>query len=270
MRFAFSPPANWELLWKKICAFRKVNKAPVDSIGCHMLHDSAASKEDQRYQTLLALMLSAQTRDQCTAQAMHSLLNYGCFATNINNTSEHQLAELIKPVCFYNNKARHIKKTTEIIVKQYKGVVPSSYEQLTSMPGLGPKMTHLFLQCADGKVEGIGVDVHVHRIAQRWNWVQKTVKTPDDTRQCLELWLPKKYWSRINWVLVGFGQTVCLPRNPRCHVCPGKDICPNAFVESKSLRDIEEVGESGNTQRRRNRTPTTTRTKKSRSESNKK
>ena len=107
-------------------------------------------------------------------------------------------------------------------------------------------MVHLFLQSAYDRCEGIGVDVHVHRIAQRLKWVPSTAKGPEDTRKALESWLPKEYWDDINGMLVGFGQTVCTPRNPKCNACDVSGMCPSAFAESnnakRSRNDMEDIG----------------------------
>ncbi len=74
---------------------------------------------------------------------------------------------------------------------------------------------------------GIGVDTHVHRISQRLGWVKfNEKKTPEQTRTELQEWLPKELWAPVNPLLVGFGQTLCLPIGPKCHECPVKDVCP--------------------------------------------
>jgi endonuclease-3 len=229
----FKPPPNWAELLGVIKEMRRVIKAPVDTIGCHKLHDLSAPIEDQRYQILIALMLSSQTRDQCTAEAMKNLKQHGLTVALIHRTSEAKLRELIHPVCFHNNKASFIKRTTEAIATLHQGVVPESYKELVAMPGLGPKMVHLYLQAALGRVEGIGVDVHVHRIVRRFRWVPGSVTTPEETRKALEAWLPRQHWGTINELLVGLGQTVCLPRGPKCGSCQAQALCPNAFKESK-------------------------------------
>lgn len=90
-------------------------------------------------------------------------------------------------------------------------------EGLMSLPGVGPKMAYLCLSAAWGRTEGIGVDVHVHRITNLWGW-HKT-KNPEETRLALQAWLPKELWHEINWLMVGFGQTVCLPVGRKCGEC---------------------------------------------------
>ncbi|KEG10711.1 endonuclease III [Trypanosoma grayi] len=243
----FIPPLNWDKLYAKIKEIRETTEAPVDTVGCSKLFDKSASNETRRYQILLALMLSAQTKDHVTAAAMHSLIEHGCTPEVIAKMPAKKLDEFISKVGFHNMKTKHIKGATDSILKRHQGCVPQSYEELIALPGVGPKMAHIFLQAADGVVVGIGVDTHVHRIAQRFNWVPMTVKTPEDTRKALESWLPREYWGEINEVLVGLGQTVCSPRFPHCSECAARQLCPSAFKESRQggkrqrVLDIEDI-----------------------------
>ena len=86
-------------------------------------------------------------------------------------------------------------------------------------------MAHLLIQEAFGRVEGIGVDTHVHRISNRLKWLYKPTNDPEETRQALEEWLPFSHWSKINHLLVGFGQATCRPIGPRCYECPINKLC---------------------------------------------
>lgn len=80
----------------------------------------------------------------------------------------------------------------------------------------------------------LGVDTHVHRISNRIGWVKKPTTTPEDTRKALESWLPFDLWSEVNHLMVGFGQTICLPIGPNCHECLNRDICPSSGEGRKS------------------------------------
>ena len=104
---------------------------------------------------------------------------------------------------FHNKKAEYIKKATKIINDEHGGLVPDDYKKLIALPGVGPKMAHLVLQEAFGRVEGVSVDSHVHRICNRLNWVK--TKTAEETMVALESWLPRDKWKEINLLLVGFG-----------------------------------------------------------------
>ena len=144
---------------------------------------------------------------------------------NILAVSPIHLNNLIHAVGFHNNKTKYIKATAEILRDQHDSDVPDSAEALMSLPGVGPKMAFLCMSAAWGVHEGIGVDVHVHRITNLWGW-QKTA-SPEQTRAMLESWLPKDKWYEINHLLVGLGQTVCLPVKRRCGECylAGTGLC---------------------------------------------
>jgi len=169
-------------------------------------------------------MLSSQTKDAITASAMTNLKQHGLTVDNICHTDLSTLDQLISKVGFHSRKANYIKKATEIISRQYGGDPPENYDEIVAFPGVGPKMAHLYLQEACNKTEGIGVDVHVHRISNRLGWVKTT--TPEATRKELEKWLPRDRWRPINKLLVGFGQTVCLPVGPKCLDCRINHLCP--------------------------------------------
>ncbi|CAO3679305.1 unnamed protein product [Umbelopsis vinacea] len=187
-------------------------------------------------------MLSSQTKDAITAAAMRNLQERvpgGLSLDTVIACDKDLLHECIKSVGFHTRKTDYIKDTAVILKEKFNGDIPDTIEGLISLPGVGPKMGYLTLQCAWNKNVGIGVDVHVHRIANRLGWVNTAKGTPEDTREELEAWLPKEHWKEINPLLVGFGQVTCLPRGPRCHACPVSDLCPSAkmplAVKKRSL-----------------------------------
>ncbi|KAG1174983.1 hypothetical protein G6F70_004412 [Rhizopus microsporus] len=227
-----TPPSNWEIVYNKLEAFRDIEEAPVDTMGCERLAEATASPKVQRFQTLIALMLSAQTKDTVTSAAMVKLqkeLPNGLNLESILNIDVESLDKMIKSVGFHSKKAKYIKKTAEILRDQYEGDIPDTIEGLTSLPGVGPKMGYLTLQVAWNKNVGIGVDVHVHRITNRLGWVR--TKNPEETRLSLQSWLPKDKWRKINPIMVGYGQIVCLPQKPRCDKCPVNEYCPSSEVK---------------------------------------
>lgn len=264
------PPSNWEIMYNTVKKMREDNPtAPVDTMGCAELYWRASEPKDRRFQTLIALMLSSQTKDTVTAVAMqrlHTELGQGAEATtdtmdikaeedvkpmmediliktedqeskapleqdstlnldNILAVSPVKLNELIRTVGFHNNKTKYIKAAALILRDEYEGDIPSTPEGLMALPGVGPKMAYLCMSAAWGKHEGIGVDVHVHRITNLWGW-NKT-KNPEETRMALQSWLPRDKWHEINKLLVGLGQTVCLPVKRRCGECylAGTKLC---------------------------------------------
>ncbi|XP_073414502.1 endonuclease III-like protein 1 isoform X1 [Dendrobates tinctorius] len=221
-------PKSWREELENIRQMRRARDAPVDQMGAEKCFDQNAEPQVMRYQVLLSLMLSSQTKDQVTSAAMSRLREHGLTVGRILETDEETLGKLIYPVGFWKNKVKYIKKTTELLQEQYGGDIPDNVAELVNLPGVGPKMAHLIMDIAWNKVSGIGVDTHVHRISNRLKWVKKETKTPEDTRVALEDWLPRDLWSEINWLLVGFGQQVCLPVSPRCSDCLNRHICPGA------------------------------------------
>uniref|UniRef100_A0A8D2LME4 Endonuclease III-like protein 1 n=1 Tax=Varanus komodoensis TaxID=61221 RepID=A0A8D2LME4_VARKO len=219
-------PKNWAQHLANIREMRKGRDAPVDQMGAGQCFDGDAAPEVVRYQILLSLMLSSQTKDQVTSAAMMRLREHGLTVDSILETDDATLGQLIYPVGFWKRKVSYIKQTTAILKRDYAGDIPKTVAELVKLPGVGPKMAHLVMDIAWQSVSGIGVDTHVHRIANRLKWTKKRTRLPEETRQALEEWLPRELWSEINWLLVGFGQQVCLPLHPRCSKCLNKGICP--------------------------------------------
>ncbi|KAK6745292.1 hypothetical protein RB195_011801 [Necator americanus] len=220
----------WKLQLEKITEMRKSGDAPVDTMGCHKLADPLAAPETFRFQVLLALMLSSQTKDEVTSAAMMRLRKHGCNVDAMLSIPTLELEKLLCPVGFYKRKAVYIQKTAAILKEKYKGDVPDSIEDLCSLPGVGPKMAHLVLQIAYDKVDGIAVDTHVHRIVNRLGWME--TNTPEKTREKLQKMLPRSYWPTINPLLVGFGQQTCLPVKPKCDICLCQEICPSSTAKA--------------------------------------
>lgn len=224
------PPNDWAEVYAAVKNMRtagNARNAAVDTMGCDRLGLDSVSPKVKRYHTLTALMLSSQTKDTTNAVAMRRLQTelpayqngapIGLNLENILAVDPKLLNELIWVVGFHNNKTKYIKAAAEILRDSWDGDVPDTAEGLMSLPGVGPKMAYLCLSSAWGRTEGIGVDVHVHRITNLWGW-QKT-KGPEETRLALQSWLPKELWHEINWLLVGLGQTVCLPVGRKCGEC---------------------------------------------------
>lgn len=227
-------PKNFTEMYEKIKIMRKDENAPVDSMGCEKCADPEATIEVQRYQILVALMLSSQTKDEITFQACQRLKNYGLTVENIAQSDELELQEIIKPVSFYKTKAKHIIQTAQLLREKHNSEVPNDFPALLALPGIGKKMANIILASCYDNIIGIGVDVHVHRLANRFNWVSS--KTPEQTQQQLEKWLPFELWREINVLLVGFGQQICFAKNPKCGECLANDLCPYAFKDEKGKK----------------------------------
>ncbi|KAI4952601.1 hypothetical protein J4E91_003073 [Alternaria rosae] len=237
------PPANWEEIYTLTREMRNENLAPVDTMGCESLAKDIRSPRDRRFQTLIALMLSSQTKDTVLAPVMRGMQERMPGGFNLESVLALEPPELnafINKVGFHNLKTKYIKQTAEILRDKFQGDIPDTIEGLVSLPGVGPKMGYLTMSAAWGKTEGIGVDVHVHRITNLWGW-HKT-QQPEQTRAALESWLPRDKWHDINNLLVGFGQTICLPVGRKCGDCKlaERGLCPSAVV-AKSTKVKKEA-----------------------------
>ena len=222
-----NPPEGWRMMYDNILKMREDRTAPVDSMGCERSHDPAAPPAVQRFQCLVSLMLSSQTRDEVNYAAMMRLRRHGLTVENVLNTDQKELEKLIHPVGFWRNKAKYIKQTCKILHEKYDNDIPDNVEELCELPGVGPKMAYLTMNIAWEKPTGIGVDTHVHRIVGRLGWTTPdTCKTAEQTRKSLEAWLPLDRWIEINWLLVGFGQQICVPVGPKCGECLNRSLCP--------------------------------------------
>jgi endonuclease III len=238
--YDYTPPSNWSTIYDIVKNQRERNPtAPVDTMGCEDLFWQSAPPKEQRYHTLVALMLSSQTKDTVTAAAMYRLHTElkvmehtsgkqhqsSLTVQNMLEADPKHLDSLIGKVGFHNNKTKYLQATARRLIEQFDGDIPNTLEGLTSLPGVGPKMAFLCLSGAWGIDDGIGVDVHVHRITNLWGW--HTTKTPEETRMWLEGWLPKDKWHEINKLLVGHGQLTCLPVGRRCGECDlqGTGLC---------------------------------------------
>ena len=203
-----APPPGWREQYTIMEELRAIRDAPVDVFGSEALPERppAVPAEVFRYQVLIALMLSSQTRDQVVGAAMGRLQSHGLSVQNILATDDDTLRELLFGVGFYNNKTKYIKQTSQILLEKHGGDVPNTAKELCALPGIGPKMAFIILNVAHGVVTGIGIDTHMHRMMNQLRWVK--TKTPEQTRLALEAWLPPQEWGSVNLVFVGLGQQV--------------------------------------------------------------
>ncbi|KAK8889077.1 alpha,alpha-trehalase nth1 [Tritrichomonas musculus] len=210
---------------KAIIEFRKKNTAPVDTMGASKVGDKKDEKI-YRFQTLIGLMLSSQTKDEVTSEAVKNLRNGiegGLTPENLSQANVDTVDQLIKKVGFHKKKAENIIEAAKICQKDYDNDIPHSIDELTALKGVGMKMATLCMAHAWHEQVGIGVDVHVHRIANLLNWVK--TNHPDKTEIELEKIFPKELWEPLNEAIVGFGQTICGSKKQKCELCPISDSC---------------------------------------------
>jgi len=171
---------------------------------------------------LVSTILSLRTKDEVTLAASKRLLEKAGNPGALSAIKEEKIAKIIYPVGFYRNKASSLKKIASILITQYNGEVPSSMEALLALPGVGRKTANLVLTEAFD-LDGLCVDIHVHRISNRCGWLNS--KAPEETEMILREILPLRYWKRINYLLVLYGQKLCRPVSPFCSQCVIKKHC---------------------------------------------
>ena len=205
---SLEPPEGWRETYDLVTELRADRTAVVDTMGCEAINESA-EPDTRAYQTLISLMLSSQTKDTVNFATMEKLRAHGLSVANILATPDDELHALIKAVGFHNNKLRYIKQATQILHDEHEGRVPETMDALLALPGVGPKMALITLHVAFGKVEGISVDTHVHRICNQLGWAgEGGTKQPEATRKAIEAWMPRDVWPDVNVLLVGLGQEV--------------------------------------------------------------
>ncbi len=180
------------------------------------------------FKVLISCILSLRTQDKTTGEASESRYKIAPDAKKLANLPVSKIEKVIYPVGFYKVKAERIKEIAKIIVKDYKSKVPDEIDELLKFKGVGRKTANLVITLGYKK-PGICVDTHVHRITNRWGYVE--TRTPDKTEFALRSKLPQKYWLEINGLLVAFGQGICKPISPICSQCKIKRYCDKVGVK---------------------------------------
>lgn len=188
------------------------------------LAEKIAEKKNP-FQLLVSTILSARTRDEVTHEVCQELFKQVSEPSDLKKISIKDLEKIIKPINFYKNKAKYLKELSDL------KKVPDNIEELTKIKGVGRKTANIVLNTAFNK-PSIAVDTHVHRVINRLGYVK--TETPEQTEKALRNKLPKKWWSRINRILVLFGQNTCTPRKPKCSDCPVNNQCPRIGVKESA------------------------------------
>ena len=182
------------------------------------------------FRVLVSTVLSLRTKDETTAEASRRLFAEADTPAGILGLGEKKIRDLIYPVGFYRVKAKNIVGICEKLLDEYGGEVPDTVEELLGFRGVGRKTANLVVSLGYSK-PAICVDIHVHRISNRWGFVD--TENPLETEMALRDALPRKYWIEYNSLLVALGQSVCRPVSPFCSRCPVSGHCPRVGV-SKS------------------------------------
>lgn len=179
------------------------------------------------FKILISVLLSSRTKDAVTGKASSRLFAVADTPGKMRQLTASQVGRLIYPAGFYRTKAENILKISAIL--EQRGEFPESQAELLALPGIGRKSANLVQALAFAK-PAIAVDTHVFRIARRLHWARGNSPAVVE-KELMELF-PRRYWTRVNQTLVGFGQTICRPVHPKCPECVLQKTCPSSTVTS--------------------------------------
>jgi endonuclease III len=191
------------------------------------MFELAEDRFNSTFEQLVACMISIRTFDEVTIPVARRLFEKARTPGEMIRLSAAEIDGLIGQSTFHERKAAQILEMSQRVVDEFGGELPCNEEVLQSFSGVGPKCAHLVLGIACGEPY-ISVDVHVHRVTNRWGYV--AASTPEKTMLALEEKLPKRYWVEINRLLVPFGKHICTGSLPHCSTCPVLDMCRQVGV----------------------------------------
>lgn len=181
------------------------------------------------FEQLVACMISIRTYDEVSLPAAKKLFSRARTPKQISKLTVEEIDELIHTSTFHERKAAQIHVIAKQVLEEYDGELPCDEEVLLSFSGVGPKCAHLVLGIACNQ-PFISVDIHVHRVTNRWGYVKAS--TPEKTMLDLEAKLPSEHWIDINRLLVPFGKHICTGTMPKCSTCPVLEMCQQVGVKA--------------------------------------
>lgn len=181
-------------------------------------------KFDSVFELLVAVILSAQCTDKRVNQVTQNLFPIANTPKKILLLGQTELEKIIKPCGYFHAKAKHIVETSKILLENYGGEVPESFDELIKLPGVGRKTANVVTSVAF-KNPAIAVDTHVFRLSNRLKLAEG--KTPLEVETGLQKIIPREKWSDAHHWLIWHGREICKARNPKCADCPLKKVCPS-------------------------------------------
>lgn len=179
------------------------------------------------FQLLVAVVLSAQCTDARVNLTTPQIFNKYSTPQDFADADIKSIEELFHPCGFYKTKAKNIKLTSQIIVDKFNGIVPNNMKDLMSLPGVGKKSANVIMLEAFNNPQGIAVDTHCKRIANRLGF--STESEPEKIEKDLLKLIPKEYYKDVNHILIWHGRNVCTSQKPKCDKCPLRDYCKYKF-----------------------------------------
>ncbi|MEO5887048.1 MAG: endonuclease III [Anaerolineales bacterium] len=184
---------------------------------------------DTPFEQLVACMISIRTYDEVSLPTARKLFARARTPAQMSKMTPDEIDSLITTSTFHERKAAQIHVIAKRVIDEYEGKLPCDSEILLSFSGVGPKCANLVLGIACGQ-PFISVDIHVHRVTNRWGYVKAS--TPEKTMDALAAKLPQKHWVDINRLLVPFGKHICTGTLPKCSTCPVLDMCQQVGVKA--------------------------------------
>jgi len=162
-----------------------------------------AAEWKKPWQSLISTILSARTRDNKTIAVSNVLYKRYGSVRKLSKARKSDVAKIIRPINFYKGKTKRIIACAKMLIKEHNGKVPKDFDELVKLPGVGRKTANVFL-AHQGKGR-IGVDTHVKYISNKLGWTKshKQEKVEEDLKKRF----PRKYWRKLNYILVRFGQS---------------------------------------------------------------
>lgn len=200
----------------------------IEALGLHFntvqtpVVDLIQAQTKDPFKVLVATILSARTKDETTSRAVGKLFQKVHSPADLDAIDADELDSIIHQVGFHREKTKHLKALPKALNELFGGAIPSEIDDLIKLPGVGRKTANLVRVIAFG-LPGICVDIHVHRICNRWGYIK--TKTPLESEMALRAKLPLKHWLVVNSYVVAFGQNLCTPRKPKCEICPIYQYC---------------------------------------------
>ena len=176
------------------------------------------------FELLVAVILSAQCTDKRVNLVTAELFPVANTPEKILALGQTELEKIIKPCGYFRAKAKHIILTSEKLLREYGGEVPSDFDELIKLPGVGRKTANVVTSVAF-KNPAIAVDTHVFRLSNRMKLAEG--KTPLEVERGLQKIIPKEKWSAAHHWLIWHGRLICTSRSPKCKDCPLNKICPS-------------------------------------------
>ena len=177
---------------------------------------------------LIATILSAQCTDERVNMVTEVLFEKYRSPEDYLRVPEDELKEDIRSTGFFNQKTKSIRGACARIVEVYGGEVPDTMEDLITLPGVARKTANIVMGNGFGKVEGIAVDTHVRRLANRLGFSAES--DPDKIERDLMRLIPRKEWFDVTYRIIDHGRAICQAKKPKCDVCTLSDLCPSSRV----------------------------------------